>query len=180
QVEHGPGGVGEELGEILPIRHHTEVASVRQRLGNVLMWGITRHGLPFDCAPRRELRHLFTYSSPLADISDLPHRLSRSTNFLHEGGAASGPYINALILQFAHNRPAARRLFSLGAAQPAPGTVATTGEGFGAALWRANEHIGIAAHIARYQHRLPEVTIDLGELRMAWGEGARGTLPVHT
>ena len=28
QVEHGPGGVGEELWEILSIRHHTEIASV--------------------------------------------------------------------------------------------------------------------------------------------------------
>ncbi len=52
QVEHGPGGVGEELWEILPIRHHTEVASVRQWLVNVWMWCIARHGLAFDDAQR--------------------------------------------------------------------------------------------------------------------------------
>ena len=52
QVEHGPGGVGEELGEILPIRHHTEIASVRQWLVNVRMWCITRHGLAFDDTQR--------------------------------------------------------------------------------------------------------------------------------
>jgi hypothetical protein len=35
QVEHGPGGVGEELWEILSIRYHAEIASVRQWLVNV-------------------------------------------------------------------------------------------------------------------------------------------------
>jgi hypothetical protein len=52
QVEHGPGGVGEELGEILPIRHHTEITSVRQWLVNVWMWCIARHGLAFDDTQR--------------------------------------------------------------------------------------------------------------------------------
>ena len=52
QIEHGPGGVGEELCEILPIRHHTQVAGVRQWFVNVRMWYITRHGLAFDNAQR--------------------------------------------------------------------------------------------------------------------------------
>src|ERR1043166_7846855 len=114
------------------------------------------------------------------DIDDLAHVLIDFRDFLRQGGAASGAHINALILHLARNRPATRYLFRLGAAQHAPGTVTTTGEGFGAALGRANKHIGIAAHIAWHQHRLPEVTIDLGELRMVWGGGAGGTLPMYT
>src|SRR5207244_4670493 len=159
---------------------HTEIASVRQWLVNVWVWCIARHGLAFDDAQRTQLRHLLTDASPVHDIDDLTHVLIGFRDFLHEGGAASGAHINALILHLARNRPAARRLFRLGAAQHAPGTVAATGEGFRAALGRANEHIGIAPHIAWHQHRLPEVTVDLGELRMAWGQRACGTLPMHT
>jgi hypothetical protein len=52
QVEHGPGGVSEELWEILPIRYHTEITSVRQWLVNVCMWCIARHGLALDDTKR--------------------------------------------------------------------------------------------------------------------------------
>jgi hypothetical protein len=55
----------------------------------------------------------------------------------------------------------------------------TASKRFRTALLGANEHIGIAAHIAWHEHRLAEVSIDLGDLRMAWWERARGTLAVH-
>ena len=55
----------------------------------------------------------------------------------------------------------------------------TAGKSFGAALLGANEHIGIAAHIARHQHRLPKVPVYLWDLGMVGWQRARGPLTVH-
>src|SRR5262249_32636897 len=179
QVEHGPGGVGEEFGEILPIHHHPQVAGVRERFVDVRMWCLTGHRLAFDDAKRAQLRDLLADTSPVHDIDDLADVLVCFRNFLHERRPAGRPYVNPLILELTHDGPATGYLFGLRAAQHTPGAVTTTGKSFGAALLGANEHIGIAAHITRDQHWLPEVPVDCWDLGMVGWQRARGALTVH-
>src|SRR5262249_19559617 len=118
-------------------------------------------------------------ASPVYDIDNLADVLVGFGNFLHERCPPRGAHINTLILELAHDGPATGHLFGLRAAQHTPSAMTTAGEGFGASLLGANEHIGIAAHIARDQHWLPEVPIDHGDLRMAGWQCPRGPLTVH-
>src|SRR2546423_705581 len=113
------------------------------------------------------------------NVDDLADVLVRFRNFLHERPAHRAAPRSSLIFRVAHYGPAAGCLFCLCAAQQAPSAMTTAGEGFGAALLGANEHIGIAAHIARDQHRLPEVPIDLWNLGMAGWQRARGAFTMY-
>src|SRR5262249_36858236 len=83
-IEHGPGGVGEQLWEVLAIGQHAEIPGVREGLVDVWMRRVTGHKLAFDDAQRTQLRHLLTDAGPVYDINDLADVLVGFRDFLHE------------------------------------------------------------------------------------------------
>src|SRR5439155_6307801 len=66
------------------------------------------------------------------------------------------------------------------AAEAAAGTVAAGSESLAEGAFGAQEHVGVATHVARDQDRLAEVAEPRRELRMPRGERPRGALAVHT
>src|SRR5690606_8358558 len=136
--------------------------------------------LPLDHAERPQLRHRARDAGAFARVDDIPDVLVGFGDLLLHRADAVAAHDDTPVGELAMDVATFRRLLGLTAAERAAGTVAGTSERLLHGTLRADEHVRVAAHVARNQHGLAHGPIPRGDVIAAGAEGPRGTLSMDT
>src|SRR5437773_7410174 len=133
-----------------------------------------------DDADGLDLRHLPADAGGVHHVDHPRHVLVRLRDLLVHRSPRGRAHENALRFELLRHDALPGELLRLVAAEAAAGTVAAGSESLAEGAFGAQEHVGVATHVARDQDRLAEVAEPRRELRMPRGERPRGALAVHT
>src|SRR6266550_3576957 len=133
----------------------------------------------FDHPHRPDLRHLAADPRAVHDVDHAGDILVRLGDFFVDRRPGGGTHQDALSLELPHDVSGPRHELGLVTTEPPPRAVAARPEGFAERAVRSQQHVRVAAHVSRDQHRLAEVPEPGAELGVPRWERPRRAFAMH-